>query len=581
MTTYNVSIDSLNQQIRSALDRFDLDEVRQLLVRALPQADADTLFLAAHVATNDAEQRMLLEQALQRNPQHWMAQLELERRYGVPRVASTAPASDALAEQQGNATTIAQREQERQAKVAALQQRAMASAQTTTAEQIQQRDANIAAQRDKVLQAQRAAQQKLATRQQAANNEVPLLERPLVAFVVCGVSAAVLSFLILSINMPRASGAEYLVTFLACMIAGVASGFFNGVLAQARIALLPLLLGLLPSAWFFGLFNSLRYGNGGMALYPLGIGLLVSVVVAYGISKHSKAIEEAGGHLGKLPKGLHNPIIYAAVTSAVMLFLVQLPNLRFFSFGNLLMKIAFVSAVYAAIAWFSVRTMRSEWWRRPTLSFPLLLLSGCGAILLFMGSIAFVSSFFQDSVFINFSWAPWMFSGVLNYIVMMYLLATWSSWKRKVNPPTPEQQAQANAVAGAIGIAALALGAAYLKGAPERAKRRQAELAAQQRQQQQAYEQAQRQQQAQQQQIRAQQQARVQQSQAQQARDQQARDQQAREQIRQEQAKREREQREFEDRMRQMEIDAERENRKQQNREHERFLKEHRGPYDP
>src|SRR5690606_24037088 len=91
MTTYNVSIDSLNQQIRIALDRFDLDEVQQLLARALPQANADTFFLAAHVTTDDAERRAMLEQALEHNPHHWMAQLELKRRYGVADVAATTP----------------------------------------------------------------------------------------------------------------------------------------------------------------------------------------------------------------------------------------------------------------------------------------------------------------------------------------------------------------------------------------------------------------------------------------------------------------------------------------------------------
>ncbi|NDJ51794.1 MAG: hypothetical protein GYB68_01765 [Chloroflexi bacterium] len=69
-----------NEEIRAAIDSFDIDQARVLLRDALKDnPDAETYYLASMVALNDRQKRNFLEKALEMDPFHAEADEELHR----------------------------------------------------------------------------------------------------------------------------------------------------------------------------------------------------------------------------------------------------------------------------------------------------------------------------------------------------------------------------------------------------------------------------------------------------------------------------------------------------------------------
>lgn len=81
----------LNSEIQDAIDAFDIDKARQLIRDALPEADAETYYLASQVALNDDQKQRFLEQALEKDPFHEKADVELQKIKGNGSVVTAAP----------------------------------------------------------------------------------------------------------------------------------------------------------------------------------------------------------------------------------------------------------------------------------------------------------------------------------------------------------------------------------------------------------------------------------------------------------------------------------------------------------
>lgn len=80
----------LNEQIRAKIDSFDVDGARQLLRQAVPEANAETYYLASMVAMNDEQKRKFLQKAVQLNPYYAPARDELNR-LATPKQTSHTP----------------------------------------------------------------------------------------------------------------------------------------------------------------------------------------------------------------------------------------------------------------------------------------------------------------------------------------------------------------------------------------------------------------------------------------------------------------------------------------------------------
>lgn len=77
-------MNTLNSQIRAAIDTFDADKARALLREALQDSpDAETYYLASLVAINAQQQRKFLNQALELDPFHHAAHSALEQLDGT------------------------------------------------------------------------------------------------------------------------------------------------------------------------------------------------------------------------------------------------------------------------------------------------------------------------------------------------------------------------------------------------------------------------------------------------------------------------------------------------------------------
>lgn len=68
----------LNQEIKQAIDRFDVDKARQLLKDAMKNGDGETYYLAARVALDEKQKREFLEKAVELDPFHQNAREELQ-----------------------------------------------------------------------------------------------------------------------------------------------------------------------------------------------------------------------------------------------------------------------------------------------------------------------------------------------------------------------------------------------------------------------------------------------------------------------------------------------------------------------
>ncbi len=69
---------SLNDQVKEAIDSFDMPRARELLRDALKQADAETYYLASRVALDDEQKRDFLEKAVALDPFHEKARAALK-----------------------------------------------------------------------------------------------------------------------------------------------------------------------------------------------------------------------------------------------------------------------------------------------------------------------------------------------------------------------------------------------------------------------------------------------------------------------------------------------------------------------
>lgn len=69
----------LNPQIKTALDGFDLNTARQLLREALPNADAETYYLASLAAITDDQRLQFLQKANELDPFHEKSVIELNK----------------------------------------------------------------------------------------------------------------------------------------------------------------------------------------------------------------------------------------------------------------------------------------------------------------------------------------------------------------------------------------------------------------------------------------------------------------------------------------------------------------------
>lgn len=82
----------LNDNIKEAIDTFDIDHARQLLREALPDANAETYFLASKVAIDDVQRREFLEKAVELDSFHEKAYNALKLlKDGPPAAASSPP----------------------------------------------------------------------------------------------------------------------------------------------------------------------------------------------------------------------------------------------------------------------------------------------------------------------------------------------------------------------------------------------------------------------------------------------------------------------------------------------------------
>lgn len=82
---------SKNAEIKAAIDSFDLSRARELLREAMPEANADTFYLASRAALDDEQRTEFLERAVALDPFHEAARTAL-RQMKVPQSASAAPA---------------------------------------------------------------------------------------------------------------------------------------------------------------------------------------------------------------------------------------------------------------------------------------------------------------------------------------------------------------------------------------------------------------------------------------------------------------------------------------------------------
>ncbi len=95
---------SRNAEIKAAIDSFDLPRARELLREALPQADAETYFLASRAALDDVQRAEFLERAVALDPFHEAARAALQQ-MKAPQSASTAPPAAAPASAPGASAT--------------------------------------------------------------------------------------------------------------------------------------------------------------------------------------------------------------------------------------------------------------------------------------------------------------------------------------------------------------------------------------------------------------------------------------------------------------------------------------------
>jgi hypothetical protein len=91
---------SKNAEIKDAIDAFDLPRARQLLREAMPEANAETFYLASRAALDDDQRVEFLEQALALDPFHEAARHALRRiksGEATPASPASAPSSPARA----------------------------------------------------------------------------------------------------------------------------------------------------------------------------------------------------------------------------------------------------------------------------------------------------------------------------------------------------------------------------------------------------------------------------------------------------------------------------------------------------
>jgi hypothetical protein len=67
----------LNEEIKAAIDSFDTDKARELLREAIPEANAETYYLASKVALDDEQKQEFLEKALELDAFHEKARKAL------------------------------------------------------------------------------------------------------------------------------------------------------------------------------------------------------------------------------------------------------------------------------------------------------------------------------------------------------------------------------------------------------------------------------------------------------------------------------------------------------------------------
>ncbi|MBX3086385.1 MAG: hypothetical protein KF716_32410 [Anaerolineae bacterium] len=83
----------MNEEIKNAIDSFDIERARTLLREALKNPDAETYYLASQVALNDEQKTEFLTKALNLDPAHRNARLALDK---LSPSQSAAPSPDAL-----------------------------------------------------------------------------------------------------------------------------------------------------------------------------------------------------------------------------------------------------------------------------------------------------------------------------------------------------------------------------------------------------------------------------------------------------------------------------------------------------
>lgn len=96
----------LNSEIQDAIDAFDVDKARQLIRDALPEADAETYYLASQVALNDDQKQRFLEQAVEKDPFHEKADVELQKIKGNGSVVTAAPETSVVSSEPAPQPTV-------------------------------------------------------------------------------------------------------------------------------------------------------------------------------------------------------------------------------------------------------------------------------------------------------------------------------------------------------------------------------------------------------------------------------------------------------------------------------------------
>jgi len=85
---------SKNAEIKTAIDSFDLSRARDLLREAMPEANAETFYLASRAALDDEQRLEFLERAVALDPFHEAARTALRQ---MKSAAGSAPAASAAA----------------------------------------------------------------------------------------------------------------------------------------------------------------------------------------------------------------------------------------------------------------------------------------------------------------------------------------------------------------------------------------------------------------------------------------------------------------------------------------------------